>query len=315
MFNVLNFFSFSFFWQNFSSSVSSFDPLSSSSQPQTQDQFQQQSAQAQQFFTDSSDIFSDLLFGQQQHQHQPVQTNQLHQSQQPIDYNFSQTNRFVEHSNSSSETLIGNTDNSSHFGSNDSIPNSLALPYSLQQPIQAHHPVDSNQTKKLFFDRDSEDLNLLTLRSNSDPTIALHSLQRARLQQQHNIGLTDISQNAPVPVPVQVQVPLQSQANQASAAAAAAALLESTLPSFQETYPIKYSNQLETFGLKMDEDCYMAQNHQATINYHHGHGHQHHVMHQEHFEYQQNPAAQFMAQNFYSYEQQQQQQQQQMVSF
>lgn len=225
-----------------------------------------------------------------------MQTNPIHPTHQAIDYNFAQTNRFVEHSNSSSETLIGNTDNSSHFGSNDSIPNSLALPYSHQQQptIQPHHPtVDTDQAKKLFFDRDSEDLNLLTLRSNSDPTIALHSLQRARLQQQHNCGLTDISQNAPVP----------SQTNQPSAA-----LLDSSLPSFQETYPIKY-NQLETFGLKMDEDCYMAQNHQANINYHHGHGHQHHVMHQEHFEYQQNPS-QFMAQNFYSYEQQQQ-----MVSF
>lgn len=234
---------------------------------------------------------------QQQHQQPSVQTNPIHRSQQSIGYNFAQTsNRFVEHSSSSNETLVGNTENSSHFGSNDSIPNSLALPYPpQQQPIQATHhtSIDSEQNKKLFFNRDSgEDLNLLTLRSNSDPTIALHSSQRSRVQQpQHSIALTDISQNTPT---------VPSQANQPNAST-----LDSTLPSFQETYPIKY-NQLETFGLKMDEDCYMAPTHQANINYHHGHGHQHHhvPMHPEHFEYQQNPS-QFMTQNFYPYEQQQ----------
>lgn len=280
--------------QNLFSSVSSFDPLSLSTQPQSQEdstsqqhqqQQQQHQQQQQQYFSESNnnlDFVSDILFGQQQH---PSTAD----TQNPINYNFPETSRLVEHSNSSSETLVGNTDTSSHFGSNDSIPNSLTHPYQHQQS-QIQSLGASEQNKKLFFDRTtSEDLGLLTLRSNSDPTIALHSLQQARLQQQQSLGLTDISQNIPVP----------SQSNHQQITAAE--LLESTLPSFQETYPIKY-NQLETFGLKMDEDCYnMAQAHQGNIGYHHGH--QHHVMHQDQYDYQQNHS-QFMAPNFYPYDQQ-----------
>lgn len=269
---------------------------SSSSQTQIQDQQNQQASQNQQYFSESNsnlDIFSDILFGQQQQQQQQATPpNQL-----PSEYNFSQTNRLVEHSNSSSETLVANSDNTHHFGSNDSIA-STSHRYSHQQqtPIQSHSSIESDTEKKLFFDRStSEDLGLLTLRSNSDPTIALHSLQQSRLQQQNTVALTDISQN--VPVQTQINHPANT-----------VGIPESSLPSFQETYPIKY-NQLENFGLKMDEDCYnIAQSHQNNMNYHHGHQHQHHVMHQEHFEYQQNPT-QFMTPNFYPYEQQS------MVSF
>lgn len=288
---------------------SSFDPLSSTSSAQQQNQQQlsqniqhsqqthQQHSLQTEYFGDNSgasnlDIFSDILFGQQSSHHQPQQ-QQSQQSTQ--NYSFSQANRLVELSSSSSETLVAG-DNTSHFGSNDSIPNSLVHQ---QYPIQSSsQSIDSEQEKKLFFDRSStENLGLLTLRSNSDPTIALHSLQQARQQQQlqqqqqqHSAGLTDISQNVP------------SQTNQPTPSAAAA-IAESSLPSFQDIYPIKY-NQLETFGLKMDEDCYnLAQtHHHANINYHHGHGHQHHAMHQEHFEYQQNPQ-QFMSPNFYPYDQ------------
>lgn len=193
---------------------------------------------------------------------------------------------------------MASTDTASHFGSTDSIPNSLRSVHQQQQQ-QAITPIPG-QDKKIFFDRSSsEDLGLLTLRSSSDPTIALHSLQS---RQQHNLGLTDISQN------IQQQQTSQQQ-QQTSHLPPGLVDPQSTLPSFQETYSIKY-NQLATFGLKMDEDCYnIASPHHANMNYHqvHGHGHAHghqHTMHQDHYDYQQN-TAQFISPNFYPYEQQQ----------
>lgn len=302
---------------------------SSSSQPQTHDPHSHQISQNQPYFGESTnnlDLFSDILFGQQATQ---AQSNQLQQHSTADYHQFGASNRLVDHSNSSTDTLVASTENTAHhFGSNDSIASS-SLSFGHQQSAQVQS-IDSDTAKKHFYDRSTpEDLGLLTLRSNSDPTIALHSLHQSRAHQQPqqqpqqpipNVALTDISQN----------VPVQSQSQ--SHPTNAISIPDSSLPSFQDIYQIKY-NQLETFGLKMDEDCYhMAQPQQNNMAYHHhGHGHnqphphqqppqqhsahlhhhqqqhqpQHqHVMHQEQFDYQPNNSQQFMSSNFYPYEQQ-----------
>lgn len=89
------------------------------------------------------------------------------------------------------------------------------------------HP--SPSPPQQFFGRTPE-VNPLSIRSSSDPTIALNSIQG---QQQDNREQTDITNESAV----------------------AAALAEG-LPSFKEIYPIKYNQQLSEIGLKMDEDCF-----------------------------------------------------------
>lgn len=95
------------------------------------------------------------------------------------------------------------------------------------------------------------ELGPLTLRSSSDPSIPLHAFQSR-----------------------------QQAENQQRPSTSA-----SPLPSFQETYSIKY-NQLASLGLKMDEDCYnMASPHHPATAYHHGHGHA--ITHHPHYEFSQ----------------------------
>lgn len=301
------FFRFSWHSQASFSSGSSYDLHSSSQQP-LQPQQQQQS---QPYFLDSTgnlDIFSDISFGSSHSAH----TSQLHhlslsqsQPHASSDYTFSlqSARSAVDHSNSSSETLVGNIETGSHFGSDDSIPGSLISPFHQESQVHPITPV-AEQEKKLFFDRStSEELGLSALRSNSDPTIALHSLQSR--QQHSSVALTDISHSIHSASHHQQQPPPQPQPPQPQPPQQAVNLLDpqSTLPSFQETYSIKY-NQLASFGLKMDEECYniAAAQHHAAMSYQHGHGHQH-AMAPEHYEYQPNPS-QFISPNFYPYEQQ-----------
>lgn len=245
-----------------------------------------------------------------------------HQSHQSNDFNFPpQALHLAEHSNSSNETLVGTAETTaSHFGSNDSIPGSLIhqqrQSYHSQQtasivPPQPPPTTIGDQDKKIFFDRtSSEDLGLLTLRSSSDPTISLNCLQSRQQPtqpqpQSSDSALTDISQN--------LQTPSAQSTSQLAANAANLLDPQSILPSFQETYSIKY-NQLASFGLKMDEECYniAAAQHHADINYHahghghaHAHGHQHtHMQHPHQYDYQPN-TSQFASPSFYPYEQQQ----------
>lgn len=278
----------------------------------------QQQQQSQPYFLDSTgnlDIFSEIAFGSTQPSQTTPHLSSLSQNQPQAssDYTFSlqSTRSVVDHSNSSNETLVGNIDSGSHFGSNDSIPSSLLT--SFHQDTQVHSVTSPEQEKKLLFNRSTnEELGLSSFRSNSDPTIALHSLQ-SRQQHQSGVALTDISHNFH-PVTThhqqsqqqnQPQQQQQQQTQQSQAAQQAVNLLDiqSSLPSFQETYSIKY-NQLAAIGLKMDEDCYniAAAQHHTNMNYQHGHGHQHPMV-PEHYEYQANPS-QFISPNFYPYEQQ-----------
>lgn len=282
------------------------------------------STQQQQYFQDTSlsadnlDLFSDIVFSQNQQQqqqqqlqqqsqsqiNQPQQIQTQHHQQQTQSYNFPTASRLLEqHSNSSNETLVGSGDNTSHFGSNDSIPNSLLIQQQQQQSHHQHHQGQQTPTEeqegKLYFDRTSaSDLGPLSLRSNSDPTIALHSLQ----SRQQTTGLTDISQSIPLQqLQLLQQQQQQHQLQQAIQSQNLSAEAQSSLPSFQETYPIKH-NQLATLGLKMDEECYnIVPPHHPNMGYHH-HGHGHHPMHQDTYDYQQN-TSQFISPSFYPYEQ------------
>uniref|UniRef100_A0A182MU39 Nuclear receptor subfamily 4 group A member 2 n=1 Tax=Anopheles culicifacies TaxID=139723 RepID=A0A182MU39_9DIPT len=135
----------------------------------------------------------------------------------------------------------------------------------------------------LFESSSTEELGLLTLRSSSDPVLASSArLPQAIVHAQSAVGQLRPSTSAAGPSGVD---PAAVAAATAAAAAAVAAGNTSLLPSFQETYQIKY-NQLASYGLKMDDDCFkMAtspHHHQAvTAAYAHhgnvyGHGHQHH---------------------------------------
>ncbi|XP_041777419.1 probable nuclear hormone receptor HR38 isoform X4 [Anopheles merus] len=309
------------------SSVSSFDYLLSQSQSHHQEQSsyhhshlpqeQQQQQQQQQ-----------QQHHQQQHHHHPQQPHPSlghsqslhheqqhhHQQQHPHQHQHHQLasglDKFVElfsaaqphtpaesittesyladqtqHSNSSSDTLVGLEDNPSTFGgSSDSIPSALLkasykeeLPSPFSAGPSTRAPTTEPPDTDLLFESSStEELGLLTLRSSSDPVLASSArLPQAIVHAQQG----QLRPNAPATAG-------PSGVESVAAAAAAASLL----PSFQETYPIKY-NQLASYGLKMDDDCFkMASSphhHQAvTAAYAHhgsvyGHGHQHHH-HQHH---------------------------------
>ncbi|GAB0094305.1 Probable nuclear hormone receptor HR38 [Sergentomyia squamirostris] len=262
------------------SSLSSFDLLSSSQQYPLQQQFHQFQQQAGnqesvQFDLGSSDLdpLSEVLY--------------------PTTSSFSgqvRASEFVDqlhHSNSSSDTLVGLSSHSSHFGGSvESLPNTL---------VSIFHKEDANvllsQSEQGTLERPT-DLGPLTLRSSSDPAISLHSLQSRQ----------PTTSSTPTPTAP-----------------------DSPLPSFQETYPIKYS-QLASFGLKMDEDTFnVASPYHAGVVAYQQHGHQHPfgassstIHHQGHYDFhgqqtsqagQQHPTPQYMQQSpggFYPQQQQQQ---------
>lgn len=210
-------------------------------------------------FSSISPSFDYLLSQQSQQQSQHYQQQQS-QQEQYSDYLLSpnQPQRAyidqTQHSNSSSDTLVGIEEESS---------TNL-----LQQPItrfkeevpfisDSHTPtpataVSEHEQDCLFETSSTEELGLLSLRSSSDPVLSTNSRQAS-------------SQN--------IQRP-QTSADLLTG-------LNSILPSFQETYQIKYS-QLASFGLKMDEDCFnAAAQHQSVTAYHVPHPH-HQTMHHGH---------------------------------
>lgn len=306
-----NEFKLSFNLQASFSSLSSFD--FTSSQPNYHQQNQQLPHQHQ--------------VNQQQHQQQP----HLQQLQESQNYSYESSSldllpdiftqssygssdhaanasnadyvRQSHHSNSSNETLIGGASN---LGSteNISVAGDISAIEPLQQFKQEYYTpstdrrnetsanfVSNNTTSTADYFERSEDIGLLSLRSSSDPTIALHCFQ----SRQQALRTSEASANVSI-----------SSSDQ-SAAAAAAALLHSSLPSFQETYSIKY-NQLSSLGLTMDDDCYnVASPHHQTAgsNYHHGHGHHPTAFSQEHFNEYQQQSGPFMNPNsgFYQYDQ------------
>lgn len=229
------------------------------------------------------DLFPEIVFTPQHQHQQHHHHHHHHQSQQPQESHSTyslNTNRLTVqslHSNSSSETLIGNN---SQFGSTDNITsNTILSPYredNYRSSASSTTPTSIDD----FLERSStsaEDIGILSLRSSSDPVIALHCLESRQAVREELTASQLDEQN----------------------------LAHSSLPSFQETYSIKY-NQLSSLGLKMDEDCYnvASPHHPGVATYHHGHGHHPQTYHQEHqYDYQTN--VQFATPNttFYPFEQ------------
>lgn len=145
---------------------------------------------------------------------------------------------------------------------NTSIESRLQSIYKEENLLDSELDIDSfkslhhSPSAQPFFGRSAE-VNPLTLRSSSDPTLALHAAH-GRLQA------------------------IREQANTSNESAG----LAETLPSFKEIYPIKYNQQLSEIGLKMDEDCFQMVTSNLpnpASNFHPGNGqHMSHTFGQDH---------------------------------
>lgn len=132
-------------------------------------------------------------------------------------------------------------------------------------------PGTSVEDQELLFETSStEELGLLSLRSSSDPILATTSRQASSV--------------------------FQPIAQRTQASSDLSLCPSSILPSFQDTYQIK-SSQLESLGLKMDEDCYnVAAQHQSVAVFHNQHS-MHHNMHGHGYGFQQHTESQYMPSN------------------
>ncbi|XP_038108482.1 nuclear receptor subfamily 4 group A member 2 isoform X2 [Culex quinquefasciatus] len=192
----------------------------------------------------------------------------------------------TQHSNSSSDTLVGYEENPSSFGgSSDSIPAALLKGSykeesltELQGPFPQRSQITEPDQDLLLETSSTEELGLLTLRSSSDPVLASSARHQQLIQQQPIQRPTGRPPATDIPGP-----------------SGAASNINSILPSFQDTYQIKF-NQLANFGLKMDEDCFKiaaSPHHQSVAYGHHGgYGPAHHAagIHQGHYEFPPQPA-------------------------
>ncbi|KAL9692489.1 hypothetical protein quinque_016510, partial [Culex quinquefasciatus] len=192
----------------------------------------------------------------------------------------------TQHSNSSSDTLVGYEENPSSFGgSSDSIPAALLKSgykeeslTELQGPFPQRSQITEPDQDLLLETSSTEELGLLTLRSSSDPVLASSARHQQLIQQQPIQRPTGRPPATDIPGP-----------------SGAASNINSILPSFQDTYQIKF-NQLANFGLKMDEDCFKiaaSPHHQSVAYGHHGgYGPAHHAagIHQGHYEFPPQPA-------------------------
>lgn len=186
-------------------------------------------------FTSVSPSSLDYLLQQQQQQQEEL-INHQQQSLQHLESSFTdilfsqnqQERAFIEqqaqHSNSSSDTLVGIEEETSQDLLTPTITHFKEEPPFLH--TNPHTPTNpqsvGEQESDLIFETSStEELGLLSLRSSSDPTLA-NTSQRPSASE------------------IRSAAELQLDAN-------------SLLPSFSDTYSIKYN--LSDFGLKMDEDC------------------------------------------------------------
>lgn len=203
---------------------------------------------------------------------------------------------------SSSDTLMGFAGHpiaSALGGSTDSIPATLLV--SVTNPNSAlatQYKEDSSTNVSVaqsnsssssvsaadnLFDQVSvADLGPLTLRSASDPMLSAHVLQAtaaaARIETR-STPLAKVPESGPFqpgggPRPTTQLTTLGED-------------LESVLPSFEETYSIKYNQHLASLGLKMDEECFAAGSTATNQQqYHQFHGPQqqqaHHPIHPHH---------------------------------
>lgn len=199
-----------------------------------------------------------LLLQQQQQQEELI--NQQQQSLHNLETSFSdilfsqnqQGRAFIEHqaqhSNSSSDTLVGIEEEQSSDLLIPTITNFKEEPVFLTHPHTPTNPRSVEQEHDLIFESSStEELGLLSLRSSSDPTLS-NTASRQPLEEAVNV------QRPPPNIDLDPN-PI--------------------LPSFQETYPIKY-NQLADFGLKMDEDCFNVGAHPSNVAAYQPHQHAQH---------------------------------------
>lgn len=144
----------------------------------------------------------------------------------------------AQHSNSSSDTLVGIEEEQSSDLLIPTITHFKEEPAFATHPHTPTNPRSVEQEQDLIFETSStEELGLLSLRSSSDPTLSNTSSRPPLLEEAVNIQRTQAAVDLD-PNPI--------------------------LPSFQDTYQIKY-NQLADFGLKMDEDCFNAAAHSSSI--------------------------------------------------
>lgn len=197
-------------------------------------------------FNSASPSLDFLLLQQQQQQEELI--NQQQQSLHNLESSFSdilfsqsqQGRAFIEHqaqhSNSSSDTLVGIEEEQSSDLLIPTITHFKEEPVFATNPHTPTNPRSVEQEHDLIFETSStEELELLSLRSSSDPTLS-NTSSRQPLEEAVNIQRPQTSDDLD-PNPI--------------------------LPSFQDTYQIKY-NQLADFGLKMDEDCFNVGGHSST---------------------------------------------------
>lgn len=192
----------------------------------------------------SSPSLDYLLLQQQQQQEELI--NQQQQSLHNLETSFSdilfsqsQLGRsFIEqqaqHSNSSTDTLVGIEEEHSSDLLLPTITHFKEEPAFSTNPHTPTNPRSVEQEHDLIFDTSStEELGLLSLRSSSDPALSNTASRPPQDDVQQTQSSADLDPNH-------------------------------ILPSFQDTYPVKY-NQLADFGLKMDEDCFGA--HPSNVAY------------------------------------------------
>lgn len=199
---------------------------------QQQQQQEELISQQQQSLHNLETSFSDILFSQ----NQPGRSFLEHQAQ---------------HSNSSSDTLVGIEDEQSSDLLIPTITNFKEEPAFATNPHTPTNPRSVEQEHDLIFETSStEELGLLSLRSSSDPTLS-----------------NTVARQQPLEEAVDIQRPQTTVDLDPNP----------ILPSFQETYPIKY-NTLADFGLKMDEDCFNVIAHPSNVVAYQQHQHgQHHA--------------------------------------
>lgn len=194
-------------------------------------------------FTSASPSLDYLLLQQQQQQEELI--NQQQQSLHNLETSFSdilfsqnqQGREFLEHqaqhSNSSSDTLVGIEEEQSSDLLIPTITSFKEEPTFSTNPHTPTNPRSVEHEHDIIFETSStEELGLLSLRSSSDPT------------------LSNTASRQPLEEAVNIQRPQTS--------------VDPILPSFQETYPVKY-NTLADFGLKMDEDCFNVGAHSSNV--------------------------------------------------
>jgi hypothetical protein len=204
-------------------------------------------------FNSSTSSLDFLLSQQQQQQHQDELISQQQQTLLNLDASFSdilysqghQSRSFHEqqtqHSNSSSDTLVGIEEEQSNDLLLPTITHFKEEPTFSTNPHTPINPQSVEQEHDLVFESSSsEELGLLSLRSRSDPTLSN----------------TVVSGQPTTPMDESIDIPCSQASVDLDP--------NSLLPSFQDTYQIKY-NQLADFGLKMDEECYNVGAHSSSV--------------------------------------------------